>query len=364
MASNEANARIIEKNSVGNRLYVAISMLKSCNLHCGYCNPFGENRVAQSKNRMTYVEFQRIADAAYDAGFTTFRLTGGECTLLPWFGNALSYLIEKDSSIRVNIDTNGNKIGRYLDYISKYRANIGIRLSLDALRNDIPGIWKYLSNDIVELLDLLSQFGIYARFNVVVLRSNQAEVPPLINLARNYGFDVKLLDLCIHDRYISTHSRAYGRDGGLSALEYWRREYVNLNLLRPLLSELSISPERSYNVDGGFGIPMTSFEILGNAGKIIRVILKDSSKGSHFSRSRCIEVCEIYRCQEGAYAVHISSNGNAHINGCYNRRYKFDLNAINHGGKVHALQQLMEFFDDVVLVATPPGSISQTTQSH
>src|SRR3989344_1106539 len=112
---------------VAKRLYLAIAFLKECNYKCGYCHPFGESKITQGEN-LTKWELENIIDSATDSGFDTFRFTGGECTLLPWFGNILEYALARNPNSRVNICTNGSRLDKHMDLFEKYKKRIQLRI--------------------------------------------------------------------------------------------------------------------------------------------------------------------------------------------------------------------------------------------
>ena len=91
-----------ELKRVAKQLYLAIAFLKECNFKCGYCHPFGESKITHGQN-LSEKELKEVIDAGVDSGFERFRFTGGECTLLPWFGDVLAYTIEKGEKVFVNI---------------------------------------------------------------------------------------------------------------------------------------------------------------------------------------------------------------------------------------------------------------------
>jgi len=61
--------------------YLRISVIDNCNLRCVYCMPLQGLQFLPKPELLTAEEIERVARAAVDAGFTKFRLTGGEPTL-------------------------------------------------------------------------------------------------------------------------------------------------------------------------------------------------------------------------------------------------------------------------------------------
>lgn len=91
-----------EIRHIARSVYLAVAFLKECNYKCAYCHPFGESKITHGQN-LSKEELEQVVDAAVDSGLERYRFTGGECTLLPWFGEVLAYTLGKDSRVHVNI---------------------------------------------------------------------------------------------------------------------------------------------------------------------------------------------------------------------------------------------------------------------
>lgn len=336
-------------------LYLSIAFLKQCNLACGYCHPFGESKMTHGRN-MDFGEMQQVLSASHAAGFRVYRFTGGECTIVPWFPDAVRHAMELDPSVRVNVCTNGTTLGDFIDLFSQHRDRIGVRVSLDSLdaSKRAVGLDKTLTNDLLEHLTALKHRGVYVRLNVVVTRFNVDELPEIIDLGVALGIDVKLLDLYVQDEYIATHGKAGTRAPGDPTL-YWESAYCDLGTLVPYLEERSTARCAIYNRDGGAGIPMSSYSIEG-----IEVILKDSLRGAFFSRSVCSDGCPYFgrECQEGVYTPHVSSNMVLHVNGCKNQAYRWNLRGAGFAEQVRQFRAIVEtFFEDLMHVPEPPRAL-------
>src|SRR5438105_535301 len=61
--------------------YLRIWVIDNCNLRCVYCMPLRGLQFLPRPELLTTEEIERVVRAALDAGFTKFRLTGGEPTL-------------------------------------------------------------------------------------------------------------------------------------------------------------------------------------------------------------------------------------------------------------------------------------------
>jgi molybdenum cofactor biosynthesis enzyme MoaA len=339
------------------RLYLAIAFLKECNYKCGYCHPFGESKITHDEN-LSKTELEEVIAAATDYGFRTFRFTGGECTLLPWFADILEYTIDLNPKVKVNVCTNGSTLDKYLDLFEKHKNNINLRISLDSTNPEHYrlGFYKILTPKLEKSLREVSRREIPARFNVVVMQSNKTEVNKIIELASELGFDVKLLDLYVQDQYIATSEIVENNKMSpqLNPLEYWKRNYVNLNEFVPEFEKRSSRKITHYNKDGGFGIPMYAFEING-----IKVIFKDSTKGSFYHPKECIKSCPYFgtMCQEGMYNPHVSSNMVLHVNGCYNPKLRWNLRGTSHEQKLQAFNEILALFTNLQYIHIPPHPI-------
>ena len=337
-------------------LYLAVAFLKECNYKCDYCHPFGESKITYGQN-LSLKELEQVIDAATNSGFDRYRFTGGECTLLPWFREILDYTINKSPGIHVNICTNGSTLEKHMELFEEHKDRIDLRVSLDSTLEEHKneGFYKILTPKLEKSLNKLSQKKIPTRFNTVVTQGNKSEIYKIIDLASVLGFDVKLLDLYTQDEYIATKSIAGNKTKfQLDPLEYWRRNYVDLNELVPNLEKIAQRRIEHYAKDGGFGIPMYAFEI-----KSIKVIFKDSTRGSFYHEEECVKNCKYFGtiCQEGIYNPHVSSNMVLHVNGCHNPKLRWNLRERTHEEKLQSFNEILSLFIDLKHVPIPSEPI-------
>lgn len=350
-------AQTKDLGGLAKNLYLAIAFLKECNYKCAYCHPFGESKITYGQN-LSKDELEQVVDTAIDSGFERFRFTGGECTLLPWFGEILEYTLNKNPRTHVNICTNGSTLDRHMELFEKYKNRIDLRVSLDSTTEEhrATGFDKVLTPKLEKSLEELSRRRIPTRFNTVVTQENKSEVPKIIDLASHFGFDVKLLDLYTQDEYIATHGVAGNKKGliKIDPLEYWRRNYVNLNEFVPEFENITSRKIEHYTKDGGFGIPMYAFEING-----IKIIFKDSTKGSFYHKEECVKRCQYFgtMCQEGMYTPHVSSNMVLHVNGCHNPKLRWNLRGKTREERLYAFNEILSLFTDLQYVPTPSEPI-------
>jgi molybdenum cofactor biosynthesis enzyme MoaA len=342
---------------VAKQVYLAIAFLKECNYKCAYCHPFGESKITHGQN-LSKEELEQAVDVAVDSGFERYRFTGGECTLLPWFGEVLEYALKKDPKVHLNICTNGSTLDRHIELFERYKDRIDLRVSLDSTLEGHrqAGFDKVLTPQLEKSLNELSRRKIPTRFNMVVTQQNKSEVYKIVDLASRFGFDVKLLDLYTQDEYIATHGVTGSKRELIQTdpLEYWQRNYVDLNEFVPTFEKIAQRRIEYYTKDGGFGIPMYAFEINGT-----KVIFKDSTKGSFYHKDECIKDCKYFgtMCQEGIYTPHVSSNMVLHVNGCHNSKLRWNLRGKTHEEKLQAFDEILSLFTDLQYVSTPPEPI-------
>jgi|GEM_PF-669865 len=335
-------------------LYLAIAFLKECNYRCAYCHPFGESKITHGQN-LSKEEAIRIIDVAIDIGFKRFRFTGGECTLVPWFSEVVEYAFKKNPYIHINICTNGSMINKYTELFVKYKNRIDLRISLDStlLEHRKMGFYKVLTPKLIKSLQVLSARKVPVRFNVVVTQQNKSEVYRIIHLATSYGFDVKLLDLYIQDKYLAMGdiNSCSKKELEEQASQYWDKNYVDLNDFIPTFEVPASRKIEPYFKDGGFGIPMYAFKING-----IKIIFKDSTRGSFYNSKECIEKCVYFKtmCQEGVYTPHVSSNMVLHINGCNNANLRWNLRNKSYKQQLQAFTEILSLFGNIQYIPISP----------
>lgn len=313
-------------------IYLAISMTSNCNLQCFYCKPTGES-ISEVCGTIPYESFCRITTAAYCSGITKFRLTGGECTLVPYFADAIRHLISLGDDTMINICSNAYRLAEHTDLITRYANRIHVRISVDSLTPRLGDFYfpKYLSDETKDLTKELVARGIETRFNIVVTSYNLTIVPELICESLALGVNLKLLDLYIQNVYL----------GGDAKPEiFWQKTYQSLTQFHPFLKSLCTAYRQTYWDDSVYGIPMGAY-FYGKQS----IILKDSSRGAHFC-TYCREMCPFYQhCQEGIYVPFLSVGNYLHINGCHNKNLRWNLNDLSHNELKKAFYELLTFFD-------------------
>lgn len=326
-----------------NGIYLAISLTSNCNLKCFYCKPTGES-ISGEIGTISYEEFCDIVLAAYHKGINKFRLTGGECTLVPYFENAIEHIMNMGSDTRINVCSNGYKLREYIPVLSKYKDRINVRISVDSICDSLNGYYfpKWLSAETIDCTKQLVGAGIKTRYNVVITSYNIEQVKELVEKSLDLGVDIKLLDLYVQDTYLG---------GKGNSQEFWDNTYQSLTQFKEWLEDISDNFVENYWDDSAYGIPMNAY-FVGNQS----IVLKDSSKGAHFS-DFCINKCRKYsKCQEGIYVPFISVGNILHINGCYNESLRWDLKNKSIAEKENAFSELLELFDGLVVKMESAGN--------
>lgn len=317
-------------------IYLAISMTSRCNLKCFYCKPTGES-ISNKTGTIPAEDFKRIVAAAYRTGIRKFRLTGGECTLVDYFGDAIQFIMDLGADSRINICSNGCGLEQYVDLIARYADRIHVRISVDSLSEYLNGFHfpKFLSTRTRELTKKLVSQGVETRFNIVVTSYNVQEVPAMIEESLKLGVNLKLLDLYIQDVYL-------GGEGTSDA--FWDSTYQSLTQFKPFLDKLCSSYKKEYWDDSAYGIPMGAY-FYGKQS----IILKDSSRGAHFSRF-CVNHCSLFhKCQEGIYVPFLSVGDVLHINGCHNSELRWYLKDMNEEQLDKAFSELLALFQTLTV---------------
>lgn len=317
-------------------IYLAISMTTNCNLKCFYCKPTGES-ISGEKGTIPFDDFCKIINAAYNKGIRKFRFTGGECTIVPYFEKAIYAVMKLGHDTKLNICTNGYKLEDYIQVIEQYKERINVRISIDSVCEYLNGYHfpKWLSEKTVNCVHRLVKAGIHTRFNIVITSYNIEQVRELVEKSLLLGVDVKLLDLYIQDEYLG---------GSGSSCEFWNATYQSLTQFTSWLRSISDKYVEDYWEDSAFGIPMNAYFVGSQS-----IVLKDSSKGAHFS-SFCINNCPLFKnCQEGIYVPFVSVGNILHINGCHNTNLRWNLNNKTLTEIEKDFSDMLALFDDLVI---------------
>jgi len=276
---------------------------------CWYCTEHGESRDTV-RGSIEQAELLRLIRCAYEAGFRTFRFTGGEPTLRRDLGEIMEATQRLGDDVRIAMTTNGTRIERVLPVI-KQLIEPRIFLSIDGVHeNPAIGLFrieKILTDRIAAIVDEVAG-AIPLRFNFVLTRGNLPQLWEIIDFASTRGVDVKIFELLL---------RNYFYAGDRERLAVFEEQYVPVRSIIPEL-QARYGPARSFPGLGGRGIPMSYVDT-----GAIKIAYFDSLNGSHY-HDACRQ-CPLFPCQEGLYSAVLSSGGTIHPAGCENMSFHFPV---------------------------------------
>lgn len=316
-------------------LYLAIALTTKCNYRCFYCKEGGES-ISKCREEISFKELKRIIAIAYDLGITSFRITGGEPTIVKYFGELLEFIINLGDDTRIRINTNGYNLQQFISFIQLHKERFDIVISVDSLSEYLSGFHfpKYLSHKIQDLTRDLVSRGITVRYNVVVTKFNFPEIEQLaIKALDEMNVNLKLLDLNKYEEYLQED---------IDSEVFWSDSYLSFKYLIPCLERISDEYKPQYNQWISYGVPMSAYFRNGHM-----IQLKDSSKGANYSQI-CYEKCPYYKtCQEGVFSPFLSTNLVLHVSGCKNKDIHFELKGKDECYVRDSFYKILKLFEDV-----------------
>lgn len=320
------------------KILLALSITSACNLKCFYCRAAGES-LDNSLGTIKYDVLKDIIISAFDNGIKNYRITGGEPTIAPYFGELIEFIMKLAPDTIVRITTNGYKIKDYIDIIEKYKERIEVVISVDSPTKKINNIKydKYLSENIIDITNQLLKKKIKVRYNIVVTKENISKVPELISKSLDLGVNLKLLDLIKHDSY-------FGKESQNEANIFFNSSYQSINDIKEYLKSVTDRYQENFSMLVSTGIPMSGYF---KGEQYIQV--KDSNSGSTFSE-KCVKECPFFNtCQEGMFGPFISNNGVLSISNCRNKNLRWDLANMNKEQKDNSFKEIIELFSNTKL---------------
>ena len=186
-----------------------IALTPRCNLNCIYCHHEGEVKPEREIPGEMVVS---VARAAADLGVRSLKFTGGE----PLLRSDLADLISRmPRGLDVSLTTNGVLLAGHALRLAEAGLD-RVNVSLDSLRpktySAITGCREGDLEKVLEGIDAANAAGLVPiKLNVVVLKMNEAEVPKLIEFAREKGLILQLIELL--------DLRGLGISGDIEAVE-------------------------------------------------------------------------------------------------------------------------------------------------
>lgn len=187
----------LSKDHLSAPLKVYDTYTRKCNLACKHC--YASSTAVLEEKRRTILQTKLIIQKFYDVGVMEWNFTGGEPTIMDDLLDAIK--IVKSFNMKISLNTNGcwNSI------FSKKLLNIKIDqfiISLDGCEEFHDkrrglGVFKR----VIKTLDTIHEHNkntdspTNVIINTVLSRENMNDVDFLINLASNYGYDIKFVPL-------------------------------------------------------------------------------------------------------------------------------------------------------------------------
>ncbi len=176
--------------------YIRMSVTDRCNLRCFYCCSPGSVKFIPHNEILRYEEMFILAKAAQKLGVEKLRLTGGEPFVRRGFMGFLELLQTHCPRLDVRITTNGTLLKGKAAKLKGLGVN-QINVSLDTL---IPARFEKITgkdlfhNVYSGIMHCLDQ-GLQVKLNVVAVKElNSDELPAFLDLAMQYGLDVRFIE--------------------------------------------------------------------------------------------------------------------------------------------------------------------------
>ena len=288
---------------MSNRLnYIAIALTTHCNCNCFYCKETGESIIPSMKGTWDFDHLKMVIKVAYSVGLTTFRITGGEPTMVEYLPDLIRYIMDLGENTKIRLNT--------------------------------P---KYLSPKVEKLATELVKRQISTRFNIVVTKYNYTEVECLIEKSLKLGVNIKILDLIIRNEYLGNYKKLTGKE----AFDFGESSYQLLDVIKQHLSEVSDNIKENHYISNSNGIPMSGY-FFGQQW----IQVKDSSKGAQYSKE--CKKCPYYNsCYEGVFSPLLSVGEVLHISGCMNQSLYYNLKDKSENEVRMAFEKLLELFENI-----------------
>ena len=319
--------------------YIAIALTTKCNCNCFYCKETGESILPGIKGTWDFNDLKKVISIAYSVGLTTFRITGGEPTMVEYLPELITYIMSLGNDTKIRLNTNGYNMGYILDILGIYRERIDVMISVDSLHEYGVHYPKYLSSKTESLTKELVKRKISTRFNIVVTKTNYSEVKSLIDKALALGVNVKILDLIVRNEYLGNGKKFHDED----AVNFGQSMYQELNEVKGYLESVSTKSQEKHYVSNANGIPMSGY-FFGNQW----VQVKDSSKGAMYAKE--CKKCSYYdTCYEGVFSPLLSVGEILHISGCMNSSLYYQLKSKSEKEIRQSFEELLKVFESTEL---------------
>ena len=179
--------------------YLRISLLERCNLRCTYCMPEEGIKLRNKSEFMSEEELLEIVQVFVNFGIDKIRLTGGEPLIKKNFRSILQHLAKLPAEL--TITTNAVLLDRFLDDLW----NAGVRklnISIDSLQKErFNRITRRKDFDrIYQNIELAHDFGFEIKLNCVLMRDeNDEEISDFVSLTRKPRMHVRFIEFMPFD---------------------------------------------------------------------------------------------------------------------------------------------------------------------
>lgn len=179
--------------------YLRISLLERCNLRCTYCMPEEGIKLRNKSEFMSEEELLEIVQVFVNFGIDKIRLTGGEPLIKKNFRSILQHLAKLPAEL--TITTNAVLLDRFLDDLW----NAGVRklnISIDSLQKErFNRITRRKDFDrIYQNIELAHDFGFEIKLNCVLMRDeNEEEISDFVSLTKKPRMHVRFIEFMPFD---------------------------------------------------------------------------------------------------------------------------------------------------------------------
>ncbi|MEL6399131.1 MAG: GTP 3',8-cyclase MoaA [Cyanobacteria bacterium J06607_6] len=182
--------------------YLRISLIDRCNFQCQYCMPEGADLTyALQQDWFTRAELRSLLTGVFvPAGFTRFRLTGGEPLLRPDVVEIVEDIAHLPQTQDLSMTTNAFLLAKKAEAL--WHAGLRrLNISLDSLDPDtfqaiVGGRGRSRWHDVWEGIQVAHQIGFSPlKLNVVVIPGvNDSEILDLAALSRDREWHVRFIE--------------------------------------------------------------------------------------------------------------------------------------------------------------------------
>jgi cyclic pyranopterin phosphate synthase len=173
-----------------------LSVTDRCNLRCNYCMPEADYVWLPRQHLLSFEEISRLVDLGLSLGVDKLRLTGGEPLLRRDLPVLIADLARKPGLTDLALTTNGVLLATQAEALKQAGLH-RLTVSLDTLR---PDTFKQLTRFdhhaavIAGIRTAADVFGPLKLDTVVIRGTNDDEIVPLLDFARELGAELRFIE--------------------------------------------------------------------------------------------------------------------------------------------------------------------------